>query len=271
MSLSEADRPGSRRADLVTLVVLVVTGGALGLLPAEAELAVAQQVRSTVLRPFLWTHESLQRHADLARDLERVRASRDSLARLLAAFRDARLENLELREASGLPERTPGSFLAAELEPASSRAGGARTFVLALGDRASPRVPAGVLTARGVLGVVRVVSGGAARGEFWTHPGFRVSVRTEDGAASGIVQASSGDAQPAMLLRGAPFQEDIPEGTGVVTSGLGGLYPPGIPVGVVREVARVESGWQRSYLLEPAVRPDEARMVMVWRRDGETP
>ena len=119
--------------------------------------------------------------------------------------------------------------------------------------------------------LVRTVGEGAARGQFWSHPDFRVSVRTEDGEASGIVQAIADDGQPAMLLRGAPFQEDIPTGTTMVTSGLGGLYPPGMPVGVVREVARVESGWQKSYVLEPSVRPEQARTVMVWRRDGEAP
>lgn len=253
------------------LVVVLLAGGALGVLPRETRLFVARQARATVLRPFLWTHETFERHADLARRLERVRSSRDSLARSLAALGDVRLENMELRRASGLAERTPGTFLAGTVIPATSRAGGARTFILEVRDSGRLRVPAGVLTGRGVLGVVRVVVDGAARGQFWTHPDFRVSVRTEDGRASGIVQSTSGDDQPAMLLRGAPFQEDIPSGTTVVTSGLGGLYPPGIPVGLVREVARVESGWQKSYLLEPSVRPEQAGTVMVWRRDGQAP
>lgn len=271
MPFPAGDRPGSRRADLVTLVVLVLAGGALSLLPPESELFVARQARATVLRPFLWTHDYFQRHGDLVRQLERARASRDTLARLVAQLRDVGLENVELREAAGLADRTRGSFVTGEVTPSTSRAGGAGTFVLELRDPASLRAPAGVLTARGVVGVVRTVVGSVARGEFWTHSNFRVSVRTVGGEASGIVQSNAREGQPAMLLRGAPFQADIPTGTTVVTSGLGGLYPAGIPVGIVREVARVESGWQKSYLLEPSVRPEQARTVMVWRRGGEAP
>jgi rod shape-determining protein MreC len=69
-----------------------------------------------------------------------------------------------------------------------------------------------------------------------------------------------------MILEGAPYQTDIPPGTVLYTSGLGGLYPPGIPVGTVRSVSAVESGWEKSYRVEPAVRPEQVDVALVWRR-----
>ena len=49
----------------------------------------------------------------------------------------------------------------------------------------------------------------------------------------------------------------------LVTSGLGGLYPRGIRIGVVIEESGSQEGWQRSYWLRPFVSPGEATHVNV--------
>ena len=69
-----------------------------------------------------------------------------------------------------------------------------------------------------------------------------------------------------MELEGTPYQEEVPSGARLVTSGVAGLYPAGIPVGTVRGVSAVQAGWAKSYLVEPAVRPDETSVVLIWRR-----
>ncbi len=253
------------------LVLLLAAGAVLAALPADRSGAVAARVRGTVLAPFLATHEAVREHARMDRRLGELRAERDSLARELVRLREARDENRRLRDQLELPDWRPDSVLAVEVRPARVRRGGARTFVVGLGDRGTVSTPAGVFTARGLVGVVRSVTGGAGSGEFWTHPDFRVSVRTEEGGATGIVRAVRTDGRPGMIFEGAPYQTEIPEGTLLVTSGLGGIHPPGVPVGTVQEVASVESGWARSYRVRPRVLPGAVDVALVWLRSTSGP
>jgi rod shape-determining protein MreC len=98
----------------------------------------------------------------------------------------------------------------------------------------------------------------------WAHPEFRVSAYTVGGNALGVVAPSTengGDG--ALELRGVPFRDSIPLGTLVLSSGLGGVFPKGIPVGSVVGTIREEAGWERVYRLRPAANPGSAPHVLV--------
>jgi rod shape-determining protein MreC len=99
----------------------------------------------------------------------------------------------------------------------------------------------------------------------WSHPDFRVSAMAADGSAFGIVAAHLGEGPERYLLemRGVPVRGTIAPGTEIVTSGLGGTFPRGIPVGVVIGEAKTSELWARTYLLRPAVLPSAISAVMV--------
>ena len=59
------------------------------------------------------------------------------------------------------------------------------------------------------------------------------------------------------------FRSALREGTLIVSAGLGGVYPRGIPVGTVVSELRTAEGWARNYLLRPAVRLVDVTTVMV--------
>lgn len=246
------------------LAALVVVGGFLASLSPSGSSSVASRLRATVLAPFLTAHRAVRDHTDLSRRLERLRAQRDSLARAMVSARARAARAGRLQALAGVAATRDGRVLTAEIEPARLRLGTARAFTVPVGTGDGVRPPAGVFTVGGLVGVLRWAEDGSARGEFWTHPDFRVSVRTGDGRASGIVRPTYEDDQPVMLLEGAPYQRELAEGTTVYTSGLGGVYPKGIPVGTVRSVSSVESGWEKSYRLEAAIRPEQVDAGMVW-------
>jgi len=53
----------------------------------------------------------------------------------------------------------------------------------------------------------------------------------------------------------------------IVSSGWGGVWPRGIPIGTVLEEMKTSEGWARTYLLRPAVNPSDVYSVMILRRD----
>ena len=266
MASTGVSEPGRGRVDLAVTVLCVLVGTLIGVLTPARRLVLTHSLRSSVLAPVLLTQEAVARRTRLSARLAVLETERDSLARELIEARRALEENARLREILSLGPRPSDTLVAVQLAPGRVPGGEDQTFLIRRGSDDGVRAPAGVFTSRGLVGVLRSSTAHASRGQFWTHPDFRVSVRTATGAASGIVRAGDDPDQPMMILEGAPYQTDIPPGTVLYTSGLGGLYPPGIPVGTVRSVSAVESGWEKSYRVEPAVRPEQVDVALVWRR-----
>jgi rod shape-determining protein MreC len=92
---------------------------------------------------------------------------------------------------------------------------------------------------------------------------------TPDGTAFGIAQAHLTGATGGYLieLRGVPFRAALKPGALIVSSGWGGVWPQGIPVGTVLEEIKTSESWARTYLLRPAVNPSDIYSVMILRRE----
>jgi rod shape-determining protein MreC len=70
-----------------------------------------------------------------------------------------------------------------------------------------------------------------------------------------------------MELRGVPFRTSVKPGTLIVSSGLGGVYPRGIPLGRVIGETKTAETWARTYLIRPAVFPADVSSVMILKPD----
>jgi rod shape-determining protein MreC len=99
----------------------------------------------------------------------------------------------------------------------------------------------------------------------WTHPDFRVSAMTRDGSVFGLVapDGATGPNTLTMVLSGVPYRDVVPEGTKLYTSGFGGVYPRGIPIGEVRGVTAEQEGLSRTYRVLAAVHPASAAHVII--------
>jgi rod shape-determining protein MreC len=126
-----------------------------------------------------------------------------------------------------------------------------------------------VIAPEGLVGVVDQVDPTMSHAMLWTHPDFRVSAMSPDGTAFGIAQAHLTGATGGYLieLRGVPFRATLKPGAVIVSSGWGGVWPRGIPIGTVLQEIKTSEGWARTYLLRPAVNPADVYSVMILRRD----
>jgi rod shape-determining protein MreC len=66
-------------------------------------------------------------------------------------------------------------------------------------------------------------------------------------------------------FRGVAYRDTVAAGTMVMTSGLGGVYPKGLPIGRVAGLGREQLGWERIYRLAPLANPGHVAHVLVVR------
>lgn len=140
-----------------------------------------------------------------------------------------------------------------------------RTLLLSSGRRDGISEFDPVIAPEGLIGVVLSVAERTSIVMTWAHPEFRVSAFTVTGNASGIVApaASRNGGEGGLEFRGVPYRDSVPVGTLVLSSGLGGVYPKGIPVGTVTGAVREQAGWERVYRLRPAANPGSTGHVLV--------
>jgi rod shape-determining protein MreC len=258
-----ADRYASRAGTLLFLGCVGLSVAAMSL-PDTWRDPIAQGLRQTVLAPFLALQQQTELLSAARARYDAVVAQRDSAALAATFLPELRSENLRLRSLMGLGIRLGWGYVPAEVlhqpEPTNPL-----TFVVSAGRQRGVRPLSAVVSAEGLVGIVSTVDAKTSLVLTWAHPEFRASAIASDGSVSGIV-APHGAAGPGVWLlelQGVPYRQLVPEGTVILTSGLGGVFPRGIPIGTVVGLASEGKGWERTYLVRPAIHPSALSHVMV--------
>lgn len=192
-------------------------------------------------------------------------------ALLLKTYQD---ENADLRRALGFVQHNP-SLIAAEV--LSSHAGDAWSQRIRIGKGASNniRLHAPVLTPEGLLGHIIDVTDSTADVLLLSDPNSHVSCEVADATGTLVhgVLSGTGHATPWNLAPDGvspPLRLDYlnrhstPAPNAIAyTSGLGGLYPRGLPVGRIDSVTTDSSGYYSRANVSPAVSLQALRFVFV--------
>jgi len=117
-----------------------------------------------------------------------------------------------------------------------------------------------VVTQQGLVGRITAVTAGAAHVQLITDPASTVNVRLDPSQAAAVLTGSiSSDLTVDMIPQGA----NVEAGNLVLTSGLGGNYPPNIVVGQVSGVrSRDQDLFQRA-AIQPIVDFSQLEIVLV--------
>lgn len=163
-------------------------------------------------------------------------------------------ENAELRQMLGLARSSPYHFLTAQVAARDLNSWWQKVR-LDCGTRQGASIGMPVVTADGLIGRVTDVSARTADVLFVIDPGSRVSCVISRINSFGIVQGKGLTARgPAVC--GMDFiarDAAVLAGDEVVTSGLGGIFPPGLLVGYVRNVKLDAGGLYQTAEILPAV------------------
>jgi rod shape-determining protein MreC len=253
----------SRRDTLLLIACLLLSLGAL-LLPTSWSLRFATALRETALGPLVWLQRNAEEQKTSRARFRAVEAAGDSIALSAQSLPALRAENAELRALLGLKARARMTTVAAPVLRQTGPTDG-RTLLLGAGRQEGVAAGDPVMSPEGLVGLVVSAGLRSAVAMTWAHPDFRASAVAEDGGVMGIAAPAPGvDASQAFLeLRGVPYRDTVAVGTLVVTSGLAGVYPKGIPVGRVAGIRREELGWERVYRLRPLANPAHVSHVLI--------
>ncbi len=253
------------RSDTVLLVGCLALSVAAMLLPSAWALGFASTVRATALAPVVWLQNNAEQWRTSRLELQVIAAARDSAALAAQTLPGLEAENAELRGLLALKSRTPFGVVAAEVLHQTGPTEG-RALLLGAGAGAGVRVGNPVVSPDGLVGLIVSTESRSSVAMTWAHPDFAASVVTEDGSLMGIVAPTpgAGASESLLELRGVPYSDTVPAGARVLTSGLTGVYPKGIPVGRIAGIRREEMGWERVYRLTPFANPGQVRHVLIY-------
>lgn len=201
----------------------------------------------------------------------------EELARL--SVRVHRIEELErdnerLRRLLEFKARERHRLVLGEVVARGDTSGWWRTLELNCGRSQQVAPDMAVITPSGLVGRTQHVSGQTCTVLLLTDPQFKVSCRLARsgvfGILRGVTKGGGADPELEMLTAAEPClldylskDDEVREGDTVVTSGLGGVFPPGIVVGRVASVALAPSGLYRVAAVVPAARLEALRYAFV--------
>ena len=268
--------PSAARDDIAgTLRLLVFLGLAIGLMVADSRMGWLTSVRAfgeTMAQP-LWRiaglpakfGEGVRDEAVMRSQLsEENRNLRNALlinrARL-ARLQTAALENARLRGLLGAAEQGGldvqlAPILDISLDPTQQR------LVLDIGADRGVVVGQAVIDSGGLVGQVIQVHAATSTVLLLTDPDHAVPVAI---ARNGVRLVAYGRGD-RLEIANVPMSSDVNVGDVVVTSGLGGRFPAGFPVGTIAALKPNES---RAFLvgeLTPAAQLNHGRDVLLLKR-----
>jgi rod shape-determining protein MreC len=262
---------------------VLLAAGAIFTLPPAAQERFASVLRNSALAPFIGLNSVIIETRERAVATDTLRAVINALTVEVQSLATADEENRRLRDLLLLRDRLPTGWIAAEASRPGLQASEG-IFYLDVGGADGIRERAPVVTREGLAGVVRgpLQGGSQAEGMDWSHPEFAASAMSADGLITGIVESRRGAfrEQDGLVLLGTEFNTLLDSGTVISTSGLGGVFPRGIPIGRIERVL-VEPGpdgeqeadadlrgFERNYVVTPFVDPGEMTLVLVERADS---
>ncbi len=254
----------AHRFSFVLLLMAAVALMVLGRVDPAAVEGIRTRVTDTLsplMAMFTQPAASIGDIADDIHDLARLRAENEALLAENAALQEYRqaafrleAENLSLRTLMNYRPTVPHAFLSARVIGDNSGAY-VRSLAVNLGAENGLRDGQAAMGPRGLVGRVVQTGEETARILLITDLNARIPVVLEDSRQRAVLGGDNSDRPRLMYL---PPEFDIEVGARVVTSGHGGMFPPGLPVGTV---ASVDGGLVRVEPIEDLGRLEFVRIT----------
>jgi len=199
------------------------------------------------------TLDTVHRAGKLREQNEIYRDQVDRLQAEMVRLRELELENQDLRNLLGLRQQAPPGEMVAVRVVARDPLPFVQALIVDGGSDQGIREDLPVVTWRGLVGRVVDVQPTSARVLLVTDANSSISGRVQnpESRATGLVRGRNDD---WLLMQYIGQQEQVQTGDVVITSGLGGIFPAGMPLGKIVQVRRRDQEMFQEALVEPAAR-----------------
>ena len=196
---------------------------------------------------------------DLARENAELQKKNRELEAEISQLREVEHENTVLREELSFSKEAKTDYIPAQLL-GQTPTGIVKDFIVDKGSDDGMSGGAAVIAHGYMIGVVKTVTSGQSTVRLITHPRSIIPVITQDSRAHGLLRGGIGGLTITDIL----IDQETKSGETVVTSGLGGTLPSGLPIGKLVE-ATAKSGdiTKRATLTFPV---DISRLEVVFVR-----
>ncbi len=280
MPLGTLDRtppPFFRQGPSALSKLTVFSALALFLMVADVRLGVTQPVRAVlasvlypaqwlVLQPVTWVRSGASYFQSLQASQGAERQAREALglqSQRANQVEQLLIENMRLRRLLELRERVTTPAQAAQVlydaaDPFSRKVIIDKGLVDGVGA-GSP-----VIDEAGVLGQVTRVYASVSEVTLVTDRDHAIPVLNTRTGARGVAYGDAAVHTGGLELRFMAANSDVQSGDILATSGVDGVYPPGLPVAVVNKVERrVDSAFARIYLRPLALVNGTAQIMVL--------
>jgi len=206
--------------------------------------------------------------ARLMEENERLRARALALSEEAQRFEAAQAESERLRRLIGAGESIAVRSMPAEILYAGRDPYAAKVFI-DRGERQGVTPGSPVADDNGVVGQVTRVHAMTSEVTLLTDPDQAIPVQVLRNGLRAV--AFGGGTAGTLELRFMAANAEIQNGDHLVTSGIDGVYPPGLPVATV---VRIERDAERSFarvVCKPAAGVDRGRFVLVLSTESKAP
>ena len=260
-----------RRATiLTTALVLSFLLMTLQVRHERAVVAFTRQVVLLTVSPFLQAtagvgrslHTLWRDYVDLRglrSENRRLQAELATLRRRIDQLEEQALETQRLQRLLALRQASRAEFLTARVV-GKDATNWFKTILLDRGSLEGVRRNLPVLAPDGLIGRVVEVTPVSAKIQLLTDPMSAIGGLIQRTRITGIV---SGNLGAGLRMRYLPLLADVVVGDEVVTSGLGGVFPKGIPVGRITAVERRSGALFQEATLQPIVDLSRLEEVLI--------
>lgn len=248
---------------MLWLVTYQVKAGRLTVLEKPV-LAVSGFIERVVVAPFRFAESAVtgyiflvrthRENERLVRELNRLKLENSITSELL-------LENERLRDFLAFtklhsPSSVTAQIIAKDSSPSS------QTVTINKGENDGIEKDMAVVIAAGIVGRVQAVLPGTAKIILLTDPASTLAVRVQRNREEGLLEGKLN----RCALKYVSYYADIQEGDLLVTSGLDGIFPKGLPVATVIKVSKHEANAFQTVIAKPAVSLSRMEEALVLRK-----